>query len=188
MFNIEESDSGFYIVILSSFDVDEFNRLYDDCKNSLRKNLSWPDDIVTCDARRKYIEKHYRSFFGYKAKLQGKIAYGVFLKNDPSRMIMYCTAEKNMLLQSLNIKITMFGKNKYGLKSWIVDFYPVASELMKPLLDTLKLRSWYYELNQDSDFIQKNLYGIGGVTRNSNILGESSNKANKVIVTSTYGW
>jgi hypothetical protein len=45
----------------------------------------------------------------------------------------------------------MFGKNKYGLKSWIVDFYPVASELMKPLLDTLKLRSWYYELNQDSD-------------------------------------
>lgn len=185
MFTIAESK--FYIEILTSFDINEFNRLYDDCKNSLKKNLSWPIDVTTCDERRKHMEKHYRSFFGYKAKLQGGIVYGFYQKDDPGRMIMCCTARKNMMVQSLHVAVTMFGKNKYGLKSWILDFYQNSSELMKPLLTKLKLRSWYYEINQSSDFFQKKLYGIDGTVRNANILDKQDNTG-KVIVTSTYGW
>lgn len=183
---IIESDN-FGIKILTKFDIDEFDRLYDACKNSIRKNLSWPSDVHTCDDRRKHMEIHYRSFFGQKAKLQGKLVYGIYHKNDTDLILLYCSATKNMLLRALQIEITMFGKNKNGLKSWIPEFYLNSAELMKKFTHALGLRSWFYSINNDSEFVKKNLYAINGVVRDI-IVPENKFFTNRKIITSEYGW
>jgi hypothetical protein len=186
MYAIKESN--FHIKLLHELDTNEFNRLYDDCKNSIRKNLYWTQDIVTCDDRRNYMLNHYKDFIGYKARLQGRIVYGIFHNDDPERILMLCTAHKDNRIQSLRIEITMFGKNKHGLKSWVIEFYQNASELMKKMIYSLNLRSWYYLINNDSEFANKKLYAISGITRDISVIGEKTMNNNKIIITSVYGW
>jgi hypothetical protein len=184
---------GFKTRIPQVFDLDEFELMYQDCSKSLDKNLDWSkltnnhDNSTLTDAEKKqHLIAYFKKFFGIRARMEGRIVFSVYHESDPTRTLFYCACYQERDILSLHFDITLFRKDAAGTKSWIREFYSVTGPLFKPMVESMGLRSWYYVLNGNSDFVEKQLLGKTSVVRDR--IFTKNFAPDSRIVTSSYGW
>jgi hypothetical protein len=177
--------------ILNKFDSTEFDSLYNDSKIALIKNLDWSKlpigSFENCDDPRKaQLMSYYKEFFGLKARLQGRLMFRVYDESDPDRTLFYSSAYKELDINALRFDVTLFGTGPDGTKAWVIDFYKYQAPVFKSLIESFGLKRWYYVVNNDSDFVRKNLLNPTTVVRKT-IPGRQFPESSRII-TSSYGW
>jgi hypothetical protein len=178
----------FQTKIINKFDDTQFEKFYNDSVEALDRNL-WISEKTkkwSENEKREYLIDHYKTFFGLKAKLEGKFVFVVYKTSNPDYELLYCSATKHPDIKALEFNICMTRKDLNNSKLWIKSYFSSKNQFLKPLVSSCGMDKWYFTAHITSDFMKDSLYNND---ENHKLNTKIPMKKTKVkVISSVYGW
>lgn len=147
--------------IQKEFDLELFDKFWDDSKDAVARNLKWDDVINEApeeehdSLRREYMIDHYKSYFGIQGKLKHRFVFTAYHVDHPEHDLFYTSVDKRIEEKAAYYNISLYRKDLNGSRAWIHEFY--RSGATRPMIESMGLNRWYTQSNPGSDFSEKSI-------------------------------